>query len=250
MTEALVKEIITQILAAPELQALLSGSINRQAAKPGCLIVVDGEEAVFQLKKTENRLRQDYSVSVCVVGGTEAGDSINRISCEQAFSHCWELLHIPVCSAEQLAQIALGLQSDQVSKLAAQAINKGISVTIGRVNWEFTARTPQSYRQLFASYVRQAAAFGVVIEGGSWDLPQPAPEQVPEEVQESGEMVSCQLPQSDRKYDKRLLSDKEALQLPGNSVLRIVKSTVLTPTAIDILKTQRIEVYREGVRCF
>ncbi|HEY3423419.1 MAG TPA: hypothetical protein VGL27_01380 [Negativicutes bacterium] len=251
MNEATLKEIITRILSSPELQSLLAVSSAGQGTKPGCLILLNDQEGVGQLAALEERYRQDYSLGVCVVGPVElAENKISRVSCEQVMREPhWERIHVPVCSADQLAQIALGLCTDQTSKLVAWAIIAGIPVEIGRVDLGFTARTSARYRQMFENYVRQVAGFGVIIAENYCTAQQLAPV-----LSLLAEPQSSQAPlerqsHPDVRYNKRLLSAKEALRLPGNGVLRIAKSTVLTPTAIDVLKKQKVEVYREGVRC-
>ena len=251
MNEAMLKEIITRILSSPELQSLITVDSEVPGAKPGCLVLLNNQESVCQLTALEERYRQDYYLRVCVDGPIELAKNINRVSYEEAMRESqWERIHVPVCSADQLAQIALGLCTDHTTKLISRGIIAGIPVEIERVNWEFTARTPEKYRQIFENYVRQVVGFGVIIAENYFSLQQPAVLVSGGSKEPQSSQVSCeQQLHSDVRYEKRLLSGKEALQLPGNGVLQIDKSTVLTPTAIDVLKQQKIEVYREGVRC-
>lgn len=245
MNEALLKEIITQILSSPELQALLATSSRVQDTKPGCLIVLNHQDGVRQLPELAERYRQDYCLEVCVVGPVElAANKVTQVTYEQAIkqSH-WARLQVPVCTPDQLAQIALGLSSDPTTKLVAWAIATGIPVEIGQVQWGFTAKTPETYRQLFAGYIRQAAEFGVAIGEKSSELPTPVREATPIEADQPPQERQAH---PEVTYEKRLLSDKEALRL--NGVVRLGKTTVLTPGAIDVLKQQKVEVYREGVR--
>jgi hypothetical protein len=244
MNEALLKEIITQILSSPELQSLLTTSSQGQNAKPGCLIVLNHQDGVRQLPELAERYRQDYCLEVCVVGPVElAANKVTRVTYEQAIKQSrWARLQVPVCTPDQLAQIALGLSSDPTTKLVAWAIATGIPVEIGQVQWGFTAKTPEKYRQLFAGYICQVADFGVVINEKHAELPEReitpivVAQSSPPQVQPHPEIT----------YEKRLLSDKEALRL--NGVVRLSKTTVITPGAIDVLKQQKVEVYREGVR--
>lgn len=251
MNEGLLREIITRLLSSPELQSLLNASSPGQCANPGCLIVVNNQVVIAELGALEKRYGQDYSLGVCLVGAVELTDNkIPRVSYEQAMREThWARIHVPVCSADQLAQIALGLSTDLTSKIVAWAITAGIPVEIGRLDLGFIAKTPEKYRRLFEGYVTKVADFGVVIA----DPPLPAqrPVLVPEQMGETRSLppVERQL-LSEVRYDKKLLSDKEALQLSANGVVRIAKSTVLTPAAIDVFKKQKTEVYREGVRCF
>ncbi|MDF2569648.1 MAG: Flavoprotein [Sporomusa sp.] len=247
MNEALLKEIITQILSSPELQSLLTTSSLGQATKPGCLIVLNHQDGVRQLPELAERYRQDYCMEVCVVGPVElAANKVTRVTYEQAIKSRWARLQVPVCTPDQLAQIALGLSADPTTKLVAWAIATGIPVEIGQVQWGFTDKTPATYRQLFAGYIRQVAEFGVAICEKSSELPTPVREVTPIAVAQSSQPVQVQPPPPAVTYEKRLLSDKEALRL--NGVVRLGKTTVITPGAIDVLKQQKVEVYREGVR--
>ena len=49
-------------------------------------------------------------------------------------------------------------------------------------------------------------------------------------------------------FDKKLMTEKEAVLLPEQAVLNLKRATILTPAAIDVLKQLRVQVYREGVR--
>ena len=50
------------------------------------------------------------------------------------------------------------------------------------------------------------------------------------------------------RYEKNLMTEKEAILLPEYAVLMLNKAVVLTPSAIDTLKRQKVQVYKEGVR--
>jgi len=238
-------------LSSSEIQSLLAASAEGAGTKPGCLILLNSQEDVCQLPAIEERYRQEYSLGVCAIGSVELGDiKMNRVSCEEAMqgSH-WKRIYIPLCSADQIAQIALGLCIDQTTKVVAQAILAGTPVEIGLVNLGFTATTPESYRQMFKNYLHQVAGFGVVIAGNAPIAKQPAAV-----LNKIVETQCCQASvdqqsHQDARFDEKLLSERKALALPSNVVLRIAKSTVITPTAIDVLKKQKVEVYREGVRC-
>ncbi|SDF07989.1 hypothetical protein [Sporomusa acidovorans] len=250
MNEAVLTEIITRLLASPELQALLQPNTEICERRPGCLILVNSQQDLERLPTLTARYHPDYSLQVCALSSIEVpGKQINRISWEQAVEQpSWSRIHLPVCSADQLAQIALGLISDKVGRMIAWAISQGIPVEIGQLNLGFTAKTPDSYRQMFAEYVRRVTGFGVVIAGSNSETQAtPAVQPVPM-VPGSPEPLVQPL-NSGIRYEKRLLSAKEALQFPLKGIIRIAKTTVVAPGAIDVLKKQKIEVYREGVRC-
>ena len=170
----------------------------------------------------------------------------------------WARIFLPVCAGRQLAQIAAGLSQDKVTELAAWAILQGIPVEIGRVDYGFGEKTPAAYRAMLTGYEQQVAAYGVSIVGAcappAEALPQPVPPPRPQELPWSfGEPVGARAPKAPDmrptvSFDERLMTEKDAILLPRHAVLLIAKGTVLTPSAIDIVKKQKVEVFREGVR--
>lgn len=271
MNQDLLTAIITRLLASPELQALLDANpaSAEQATKPGCLILVTSQADATELPALTERYRPDYAVAACVIGQVELPDSpIRRVAAEQVLqAGPWQRLHIPACSREQLAHIALGLGGDPTGQLAAWAITRGIPVEIGKINWDFTEQTPASYRQLFAGYAAQVAGFGVIMadmgsgqvdmnEKGIHDATNAVVPQPPAAVlnlvaapPQAGFAASLPPAQTTSRYEQRLLGGKEAGELADSKTVRIAKTTVLTPAAIDIFKQKKTEVYREGVRC-
>jgi hypothetical protein len=281
MHEDLVKTIISQILAAPELQALLLRQSDTAAVKPGCLIVLNHQDGVRQLPAIAGSY-PGHRLAVCIAGPVElAATNISRVTCEQARQQThWACLQVPVCTPDQLAHIALGLSHDPTTTLVAWAIAAGLPVEIGQVQWGFTDKTPAAYRQLFVGYIQQSAAFGVTIADlcTAGHVAGQAVRQTPpllagqsptaalqslEPARPSPGLQALDIPQSSpaipsspaphtpaaATYTKRLLSDKEAVRLTGQQVVHLSQTTVLTPGAIDIFKQHKIEVYREGVRC-
>jgi hypothetical protein len=257
MNEALLTQIITRLLSAPELQALLHGgtAMAEPAGKPGCLVLVTGQADLSELPALTERYRPDYFVAACVAGQVDLTDSrIPAVTWEQAIRQTnWQRLHIPACSREQLARIALGLRGDQTGQLAAWAITRGIPVEIGKIHWDFTEQTPASYRQLFAGYAEQVAGFGVSMPDhentNDTILLQPAGTTSPVPALQTKQIPSQPPAQTETRYEKRLLGGREAAGLADSQTVRIAKTTVLTPAAIDIFKSRKTEVYREGVRC-
>ena len=257
MNQDILTEIITRLLSAPELQALLHGgtAMAEPAGKPGCLVLVTSQADLSELPALTERYRPDYAVAACITGPTElTGNNIRRVTAEQAMqAGSWQRLHIPACSREQLAQLALGLSGDQTGQLAAWAISRGIPVEIGQIHWDFTEQTPASYRQLFAGYAEQVAGFGVSMPDhentNDTILLQPAGTTSPVPALQTRQIPSQPPAQTESRYEKRLLGGKEAAGLADSQTVRIAKTTVLTPAAIDIFKSRKTEVYREGVRC-
>lgn len=241
MDESLVREIVARILADSRFQALVAGaSRNESALKPAALVVADSEAAVALLPELQERWGGCYSLQVFLGAPVEAAAvALPRRSFQEAMAETsWSRLLIPVCSGPQLAEIALGLRGTPLAALAAEAILRGIPVEIGRVDFAFTERTPAAYRKLFEEYMQRVAAYGVSI--GTKTVVPSAPS-APAVVKETA--FRPEVP-----FDKKLMTEKEAVLLPEQAVLNLKRATILTPAAIDVLKQMRVQVYREGVR--
>jgi hypothetical protein len=255
-------------LTDPKIQCLLAGTATETAVKkPECLVVVENEAGVRALPDIEKRCASQ-DLRLCVIGNSQVSNtSLSPITWEEAKKiKVWQRILIPVCSVGHLAQMALGLSFDNISELTAWAIKQRVPVEIGQVEYEFTEQTPQVYRDLFAGYVRQLATYGVVIGGQPAVSQQVIPSTpLPGSVAGSGEAATLPVPWSfsaavektetapesclEISFTKRLFSVKETMSVPPYAILRIAQATVLTPSAIDALKSKNIGVFREGVRC-
>lgn len=258
MDEALVKELVARILTDPRLQALMAPTQTPAAGmKTKALIVVENEAGLQALPEVQRRWGSCCSLQLCIAGPVHVPTAtLPQISCDQALTESgWSRILVPVCSGRQLTQIALGLQNDKLSDMIGHAILQGIPVEIGQVDFGFTDRTPAAYRQLLESYLTQVAAFGVTVKCTAVvETPGPVPVVAPALPAlmpwSFGEPVIAAEPENraDMTYEKNLMTEKEAILLPEYAVLRLSRSTVLTPSAIDTLKRQKTQVYREGVR--
>jgi hypothetical protein len=275
VNEKLLREVIARVLSDPNIQGLLQGASPKIIPeKPKCLVLVEGENDLRTLPDVERRYCCDFDLQLCIVGDgwVQTDSSLSLVSWEKAKEQStWARIVIPVCSSGQLAQIALGLSLDKVSELTSWAIKQNIPVEIGLIKDEFTERTPQAYRDLFAGYFQQATAYGVVIgEGYTAAEPSAALQPVTASVaplltidssdKEGSDLVpwsfsvdsktATSTPGSRSKlsFTKRLFSAKEAMTLPPYTVLQVAKGTVLTPSALDTLKNNKVEVVREGVK--
>jgi hypothetical protein len=250
MDEALVREIVARILADSRFQALVGGvSRNESALKPAALVVADSEAAVALLPELQERWGACCSLQVFLGTPVEAATVVlpRRTFQEAMAEPCWSRLLIPVCSGRQLAEIALGLGGTPLAALAAEAILRGIPVEVGRVDFAFTERTPAAYRKLFEEYTQRVAAYGVTIGTQTAPSAMPVsaviPPSPPAPVVVKEAAFRPEVP-----FDKKLMTEKEAVLLPEQAVLNLNRGTILTPAAIDILKQMRVQVYREGVR--
>ncbi len=250
MDESLVREIVARILADSRFLALVAGaSRNESALKPAALVVADNEAAVALLPEVQERWGGCCSLQVFLGASVEAAAAaLPRRSFQEAMAEpSWSRLLIPVCSGPQLAEIALGMRGTPLAALAAEAILRGIPVEIGRVDFAFTERTPATYRKLFEEYAQRVAAYGVTIGTKTASPAMPVAEVVPP-VPAAPVVAMAAAFRPDVPFDKKLMTEKEAVLLPEQAVLNLKRATILTPAAIDVLKQLRVQVYREGVR--
>lgn len=259
MDEALVRELVARILADPRFGSLLTGGEpTAPAVKPAALVIVENSEGLQALPEIQRRLSACCALQLCVAGTVHAPTAtLPQVSCEQAMvDPRWSRILLPVCSGRQLVQIATGLRTDKVCDMVAQALLHGIPVELGRVDFGFTPQTPAAYRQLLEGYLKQVSPYGVTLSA------LPAASSVAPAVVASKPTPATPLPwtfgepvvqkepetRSDMIYDKNLMTEKEAMLFPEHALVQLRRATVLTPSAIDTLKRQKVQVYREGVR--
>jgi len=243
------------------LQSLLAAS-QSEPAKQQSLVFVDNRESQQALPELERRWGAECSLSFCMDDFPERRAATGpQITWEMAMADTkWTRILVPVCSGQQLAHIALGLSTDKLTSLVGWSIRQGMAVVIDRVDYGFTERTPEAYRVMLNGYVRQVAAYGVIVGAPALKLTSNQPEadrlSLPEIPWSLAEPVKNKLTKADEasrqcvavSFDKRLFSEREAMSLTPLTVLNIAKSTVLTPSAIDVLKKLKVEVYRGEVK--
>lgn len=257
MDENILREIVARIMADPRLQpVLMAAAAKTTQQRQRLLIVVDSAAGLASLSKLQKKWSNSSDLSMCLAGSVSHPDAtLMQVSCEQAMSSpAWDRILIPVCSVQQIGEIVLGFRRDKLTDLVAWALLQGIPLEIGRVDCEFTDKTPPAYRRRLESYIKQAAAYGITI-GAAADAPVALPATAVPPATTSlpwsfGEPVKPAEPatRSAITYDKSLLTEKEAMLFPEHAVLMLDKPTVLTPSAIDLLKRQKVQVYKEGVR--
>lgn len=247
-------------MADPQLAPLLATG-GLPAAKGDGLIIIENREGLAAVPALQKHWGLEYSLRLCVAGPLGLADgALPQVSWDEALAKSWTRVFFPVINGRQLSAIALGLSLDKLSEAAGWAIRQGIPVAIGRVDYGFSERTPDAYRAVLTGYVKQVAAYGVTVDEAADAAPPVIPEPAavtaaerPETPWTAGEPVGARADRAPGMcptvtFDARLFAEKEAILLPKHAVLLIAKATVLTPSAIDILKKQKVEVYREGVR--
>ncbi len=256
MDENVLREVIARIMADPRLQPLLTAATAKSSAqKQNWLVVIENEAGLRALPQIQKQWSSCAELQLCVAGPISVPSaSLPQISCENATGRIdWGRILLPVCSAQQLGEVVRGFRRDKVTDLIAWAVLQGIPVEIGYIEYGFSEKTPDAYRRLLEGYVEQAAAYGVTISKGSI-CPEPTlvdSNQLATPLPWSfGEPVHSAEPEtrSAVRYEKNLMTEKEAILLPEHAVLMLNKSVVLTPSAIDTLKRQKVQVYKEGVR--
>ena len=258
MDEGLVKELVARILADPRFLALMPQvRVAPGFQTPKTLIVIEEEAGLRELPELQQRWSANTALQVCVTGSVSApGLSLPQISFEQALAdNSWSRILIPVCSGKQLTQIALGDRQGKLADLVGQAILQGIPVEIQQVDFGFTDRTPLPYRQLMEKYVAQVATYGVTVVGQKKpaELAVQSVERLPvQEAIVTGSSGMARIEPAAKEeeitFEQKLMTEKEAILLPDHAVLKVARTTVLTPAAIDVLKSRKLQVYREGVR--
>ena len=256
MDENILREVIARIMADPRLQPLLAAAAAKSSVqKPNCLVVIENETGLRALPEILKQWGNYAELQLCLAGPISVPSaSLPQVSCEGAITRSdWSRILLPVCTAQQVAEVALGLRRDKVTDLIAWAILQGIPVEIGYIEYGFSDKTPVAYRQLMEGYVEQVAAYGVTVGKGSvCSRPMLATptQSIPELPWSCGEPVNAPEPEtrSAIRYEKNLMTEKEAILLPEYAVLMLNKAVVLTPSAIDTLKRQKVQVYKEGVR--
>ncbi len=257
MNESLLREIIIRVLADPQFQPLLASAGQPAADAKKALIVIENREGLQSVADIQSRHGLEYSLHLCVTGSVGVPDaSLPQVALDRATDAAWERIFVPCCTGRQLAAIAAGICSDKLSEIVGWAVLQGIPVTIRRVDYGFTANTPAAYRTLLTDYASKVAAYGITV--GDETPPAPVtvaapPAPAAELPWTTGERVAAAAPKAPDlrptiPFDGKLLAEKDALLLPKYAVLLLTRATVLTPAAIDIIKKQKIEVYREGVK--
>jgi hypothetical protein len=256
MDENILREVIARIMADPRLQPLLAAVAAKSSLqKPNCLVVIENEAGLRTLPEIQKQWGNCAELQLCLAGPISVPSaSLPQVSCENATARTdWSKILLPVCTAQQLGEVVLGFRRDKVTDLIAWAILQGIPVEIGYVDYGFSEKTPVAYRQLLEGYIDQVAAYGVTISKGSFcsePLPAAPTQSAPELPWSCGEPVNAAEPETRAaiRYEKNLMTEKEAILLPEYAVLMLNKAVVLTPSAIDTLKRQKVQVYKEGVR--
>lgn len=258
MDENLLREIIARIMSDPRLQPLLANAeAKTMQKKSNTLIVIETEAGLSALPELQRSRSHTANLSLCLVGPvSHPAATLPQVSCEQAIQgSSWEQILIPECSVQQLGEIVMGFRRDKLTDLVAWALLLGIPLEIGRVAYNFTDHTPAAYRRRLESYAKQAAAYGIKIgDMLTTAPPDTSPSSLPTSTASLpwsfGEQVNSVEPESRSSisFDKKLMTEKEVLLFPEHAILMLSRSTVLTPSAIDLLKRQKIQVYKEGVR--
>lgn len=243
MDEILLKEVVKRVLASYDIQKMLSVAKKEDASSQKCyLAFIETEEAIADLPKL--KLKFNNKLCLYVAEGLEISDnSLPKVVWEEMkIREKWAGIYIPACSSSQLAQIALGLALDRLSEIVSWGLKNGITIEVGRIDYSFGHATPQEYRNLFIDYLKKVKSYGIIA-----DEEMKRAEPLKREDLNIIEPFKEPLPEKSVHFEKNLLSEKDVVSISENSTLNIKVNTLLTPTAIDILKKRKVKVYREGV---
>lgn len=268
MNETLIKEIVLQIMNDPEIQRrlLINQNVISETAKMKMLVLLNYvPNLAGVLEKLARKLEGDYRVSVL---GTDAvmkeqltlPNRMRWVSCAEAIEQRdWQLVFLPTCSANTLAKIALGVRDNAVTKLAGRAIAEGIPVEVVTDYLGFTAQTPLAYRQLYEGYIEKLCQYGIILRD------RPSNYTVPGQglIRETVNFHEMMIPQQDQLppkvcgpvdeyttaavifWEGKLMTEADAVNLPEESVIRIGKKTIISPSAKDRLRQRNIEIVKK-----
>jgi len=261
--EALVRQIVERLLADPEFQRHLAAK-NGPVVKPPCLVLLNYvPELSLVLKDVQRAWGQDYSLSILPSASVPADkislpEGMNWLGPDEACLRSdWAKIVLPACSANTLAKLALGIRDNALLEAAGRALGQGIPVELVTSYLGLTPRTPPAYRELYAGYLRQLAAYGVKVLPG---IPEASPATAMTAATGTGssshpgvfeassrqEPAGTMPPSRETVYfAKKLLADRDAAALPAGALVITNKTTVVSPLARDTLKTRRIELRQE-----
>lgn len=268
MNEMLIKEIVQLIMSKPELlqQLLANQPVVQDSNKPEILILLNyAPNLPTILEKLAVEWGKNHQISVL---GTDSvlneqltlPTGMRWVSCTEAVQkHDWQRVVLPTCSANTLAKIALGIGDTSVCELTGRAIAEGIPVELIVDYLGLTPQTPPAYRQLYAGYVEQLSKYGVVIKdrrncftGLEVSLKTetvPLYEaMLPQQYQPASPI--CASVSDFAKTDVicwkgKLMTEQDAVNLPEESVIKVVKKAIISPLAKDKLRQRKIEIVRE-----
>lgn len=265
MNDELISQIVRRILQDPAFAQLVSAQETTVCDKPQVLVLLN---FTSDLSKTLAKLQELWGEKYCfkVLGSnTVAGNrpelpkGMSWVEPEEARKSCYAKVLLPTCSASTLAKIALGLRDCLVCELAAKAILEGTPIEIA-VNLGFTPNTPQTYKNLYQGYINQVQSFGVVVYPTADALCMACGETVCSSQLGLAEAAAAADSQASElksmtaeakteenviHWTKKLLTEYDAVAIPKNSVLKVAKSTIISPLGQDKLNDRRIEVRRE-----
>lgn len=268
MNETLVKEIVQLIMSNPDLMQKLFANqpVVQDPAKPEILILLNYvPDLTTILDQLAVEWGRDYRISVL---GTDTvmkeelalPAGMRLVSCTEAIKQRgWQRIILPVCSANTLAKIALGIRDNAVCELAGRAIMEGIPVELHADYLGFTPQTPVTYRQLYAGYIKQLRQYGVTIkvQPSNCTVMEDNPDL--ETINFHGTMIPQQnqpaiqvcTPVSNYTkadvicWEGKLMTEQDAVNLPEQSVIKIAKRAIISPLAKDKLRQRNIEIVRE-----
>lgn len=227
MNDDLIRDLVLRILESPEMKQYLQGKTSTEPILPKGLILFEGgvgRENI--LLECVQRWGKGYNLSVLMKERirNEAQDKcmwphgITSVNMAEALTEKnWKQLYLPDCSADTLAKSALGIQDTPFTELIAWGIRKGIPVTITTDYLGLGPNTPEPYQKMLQNYIQKLRQFGVRI-------------------------LAVPLEQPLVWYEKKLLSDRDALSLIPQTLLSIRKGTIISPLARDTLKKRKIQL--------
>lgn len=273
MNEELIAQIVSRVLSDPEVQKLLTKDLSQSTVaveKPNLLVLLNNAPNLIDLCNQMQKIwSSDYSIKVLGTAVVRRSKLELPVGMEwvtlydATHNYEWEKVVIPACTANTLAKIALGLRDTPLCEMAAEAIVRGIPVEIYTSNLGFTSKTPVAYKQLYESYLERLRSFGVIVKDSVFSDLEVKESSIGHGSADKNEQSFCDFEEGNNRenclasdfaderevvfWRDKLLSEKEAVKLPPNSVLKLDRGVIVTPLAKDALKLRNIEIYQEQV---
>lgn len=258
MNEELIQQIVCRILSEPAFQAILqgTGTINGSIpprTKPDSLVLLnyvpDFERVLTAVQKrwgVTNILYVLPSESVRA-SQPELPEGMMWITPQDALSRRnWQTLLLPACSLNTLAKMALGIRDNPFTEIVGRGIISGIPIQLVTEFFGLNSQTPLTYSGLYSGYVEKVQTYGVQVyatleEGHLYEPGIHMCEQRTTAITQEQPIRS----QVVLRFEKKLLSDKDACGFPEDTRVLIPPRVVISPLARDTLRMRRIELCQE-----
>lgn len=151
----------------------------------------------------------------------------------------YDAIIFPKLEAGEMVHMALGIQLGETEALAARALLRGKRIYVlqeGLVYKEHKATTAPGYYKLLQEYEERLEAYGISVV--PW-----------EGLQLDDERSQCAVQETQKKVldlKERLITESRIAELfsMGYQEIRIAKNAMITPLAVDFIKSKQLKILR------